>query len=60
MSDTNLRRYLQQMLKQLANIADGRVEDEQLGRVAFEMRLLAEKLSPTSAPKAVGPKPQMH
>lgn len=43
MSDADLRNYIQQMLRELAELADDRAEDVELGEMAFKMRLLAGK-----------------
>lgn len=40
----HVRDYLQQMLLELADLADGKIEDEELGKVAFDLRLIAAKL----------------
>ncbi len=48
MSNGDLRRYIQQMLSQLAELADARVEDEHLGAMAFELRMMAERAGETS------------
>lgn len=43
MSNSELRLYMRQMLVQLADLADVHTEDEQLGHLAFELRMLAER-----------------
>lgn len=43
MSNAELRLYMRQMLVQLAELADVHTEDEDLGRLAFELRMLAER-----------------
>jgi hypothetical protein len=43
MSDDDLRRYINQMLVELADLADERADDEGLGSMAFDLRLLAAR-----------------
>jgi len=44
MTAQEVRIYLSQMLEELADLADGHAEDEELGRLAFQLRLFAEKV----------------
>lgn len=55
MSNAELRLYVRQMLVQLAELADAHTEDEELGRLAFELRMLAERSK--SAPEQILPQP---
>ena len=41
MTDEELARYIRQMLHELAELADGRSENIDLGTLAFKLRLLA-------------------
>lgn len=43
MSNSDLRVYIKQMLLQLAELADAKTEDTELGAIAFDLRLLADR-----------------
>jgi hypothetical protein len=40
-SDAQLKHYIAQLLAELADLADGRTNDAELGALAFKLRLLA-------------------
>jgi hypothetical protein len=40
-SDAQLKHYISQLLAELADLADGRTNDAELGALAFKLRLLA-------------------
>ena len=45
MSDADLRHYIRDMLRELAELADTRADDAELGAMAFKLRLLAGRRS---------------